>query len=92
MPDLNNNNPITADGDYDVEWYSGRSGVFGAAGTFGGGTLKLQYKVGETWVDFTGSSLTEDGGFEFVSPVADVQVALSGATSPNINVVITRKK
>lgn len=71
-------------------WTGGR-GVFAAWGTFGGGTLTLQWSpdLGVTWmnVDRSGDTFVTltaagQGGFE-LGPCR-LQVVLTGATAPNI--------
>lgn len=69
-----------------------RRGYFSVCGTWGGGTVVLQYlgPDGSTYVtmqdgDFANVSLTADGSFEFVSDAATLRVTLSGATAPDLS-------
>lgn len=80
---------ITANGSVDV--LLGRkpaAATLFAVGTWGTGTLKLQFSVdgGTTWYD--GASLTANGGGEFDNSDADAtiwRINLAGATSPDLD-------
>ncbi len=93
---------ITADGGYEVTWPGG-NGQVSAQGTFGGGTLSLEFSLddGTTWTLLKkvetatdpDPTLTENGSFVFWSlptsaPGYRLRLTLAGATTPNINVYI----
>jgi hypothetical protein len=74
-----------------VRWSGGR-GAFFARGTFGGGSVTLQFKPDgdPTWfnVDRPGEAFvtfTAQGGGQFDLPSGDIRATLTGATSPNIH-------
>lgn len=85
--------PITANGSYTLgfEWNAG-DGVFTAQGTFGSGTLTLQFQNpgSSVWTDVgTDTTITTAGGGRFTIPAhSKLQVVLSGATNPSIYVNI----
>lgn len=73
------------------DWPGGR-GVFSAFGTFGGGTVALQWSPdgGTTWLavdrgtdTFTTLTAAGAGGFEL--PACQIRAALTGATAPVLN-------
>jgi hypothetical protein len=76
--------------------FPGGEGQVAAQGTFGGGTIALEFSLddGTTWTtleDEPAATLTADGSFGFKSMRTDaasyrLRVTLSSATSPNINV------
>lgn len=88
---------LTADGDTAITWPGGQ-GQLCAQGTFGGGTLALQFSLdgGTTWTaleDDPASSLSAAGTFVFSSMRTDavdyqLRLNLSGSTTPNINIKI----
>ena len=88
---LNDNNPITADGDYDVSVYPGRRYLFTARDDFGGGTLTLKTKnpIDGLFYAATGGAFTDDAEFDFTADGNLVRLTLAGATDPNIPVSIT---
>jgi hypothetical protein len=73
-----------------ARWHGGR-GVFAAYGTFGGGTVKLQWSPddGTTWLDVdNGTSyvtFTANGSGGFELPNCLIRASLSGATSPSVS-------
>ncbi len=84
---------ITANGVTSPIVFPGGMGNVQAAGTFGGGTLKLQYSVdnGVTYVDGdVDSELTADGAYNFTLPSCLVRYDFSGGGSINV-AVKTRK-
>jgi hypothetical protein len=63
--------------------WPGGVGVFMAHATFGGGSVKLQYKLpdGSTWTDAgADTSLTADGGGVFELPPCNIRAAVATAT------------
>lgn len=84
---------LTADGDTEVEVPIGAEFSFAPTGTWGSGTLKLQYRCNGAWVDFTDStaSATADGTETILTNIGDaafINVNLSGSTSPDLDVPI----
>lgn len=77
MPQLLSNASATGSS---AQW-DGGTGVFTAAGTFSGATVKLQYlnADGATWSDMgTDTTLTAAGGAQFVFPPGRIRAAVSG--------------
>jgi len=67
-----------------------------AFGTFSGGSLafELSYDGGTTWFAATDSSgesaaISENGALNIEVGTADFRLTLSGATAPDINIVVT---
>lgn len=67
-----------------------------AFGTFSGGSLafELSYDDGVTWFAATNSlgnpaTISANGALNIEVGTADFRLTLSGATSPNINIVVT---
>lgn len=74
-----------------VMWHGGEIQVC-ATGTFGTGTVVLEYSYdeGTTWATVGSGSLTANGTFvEKVAP-GPVRATLSGASGPDINVELMR--
>ena len=73
--------------------HNGKTNAFLVSGDFGGGTVKLQHRVGSTYVDIgPETTLTADGGGLFTSPVSDINVAVVGADgSPSLDVKVIIK-
>lgn len=68
----------------------------GAFGTFGGGSLafELSYDNGTTWFPATNAlgdaaTISSDGALNVEVGTADLRLTLSGATSPDIDIVVT---
>ena len=65
-----------------VNPHNGKTNAFLVSGTFDSATVKLQHKIGSTWVDVgQDTTLTASGGGLFTSPVSNIRVAVSGADS-----------
>lgn len=79
---------LTSDGNTEIATEPGKDYVFSAAGTFGSGTLTLQWSDGANWVTFQDSSgniaLTAAGGRLVTAPARKVRLALSGSSLPSI--------
>ena len=67
-----------------------------AFGTFGGGSLafELSYDGGATWFTATNNlgdpaTITANGALNIEVGTANLRLTLSGATAPNINIVVT---
>jgi hypothetical protein len=84
------NTTVTANGDTVVPDWNGRLGAFLAAGTFDGATVKLQHKIGSTWVDLgSDTTLTSDGGGQFITPQSELRVNTSSAgASTSITIIV----
>lgn len=86
---------ITANGNVPsaTPWYGHPGGrvVYAVQGTFGSGTTVLQFSLdeGATWSSAgAATSLTSDGGAGAELPPCLIRVNLSGATSPDLDIVI----
>ena len=79
---------LTANGNTAVVAWLGGKGYFTASGTFGSGTVTMQYQVdGTNWLTVgTDTTLTASGGGIFDIPAASIRAALTGATNPSIRV------
>lgn len=69
--------------------HNGKAGVIlvGFAAGVTGGTVTLKHTVGD--VDVTIESFTASGGAQFVSPLGQLKIQVSGyAGSGNINVIV----
>ena len=81
---------LTANGNTDIVTEPGKEYAFSAIGTFGGGTLTLQWGNGGSFATFADAAgnvaLTAAGARVVVAPTRIVRFALAGATSPAINV------
>lgn len=79
---------FTADGDSEVIEWSGRFNChFAAAGTWGGGTAKLQHSLdgGSTYIDVADASLSADGMVGGIPlPQCKLKINLAGATAPDM--------
>ena len=78
---------LSADGNSATLAWIGGNGYFTAQGTFGSGTIKLQFSTdGSTWSDVgSQTSLTASGGGMFENlPKCSLRVNLAGATAPTI--------
>lgn len=62
-------------------WYGGH-GLFTAEATWGGGTVKLQFKsLNGTWLDVPSASLTANGAKEFYAPPGELRASVATATA-----------
>lgn len=63
-------------------WPGGR-GYFTAEATWGGGTVKLQFKTlnSTTYIDVTSVSLTANGGVAFELPPGEIRANVATATA-----------
>lgn len=90
MPVGSHAETLTADGAASSVAWQGGEGTLIAYGTFGSGTVALQFSPdnGNTWID-AGVSLTADGHGAFDLPAGvSLRANLSGASSPSVNVSI----
>lgn len=73
-----------------IDW-DGGVGYYAAHGTFGGGTLKLEYSFdnGGNYIPSESSGwLASAAGKQFHLPPCKLRMTLSGAASPNLSVYI----
>lgn len=81
---------LEADGSTQAVKWNGGEGSFVASGTFGGGSLSLEFSNDDkaTWIALGGdATITEGGGSGFILPLGVwVRATLTGATDPSINV------
>ena len=84
------NTTVTGNGDTLVPDWNGRLGAFLAAGTFDGATVKLQQQIGSVWVDLgSDTTLTSDGGGQFITPQTKLRVNTSNAgASTSITIIV----
>lgn len=91
MPELSSvSNTITTDDiPYTLPITPGKYYAFGASGTWGSGSLAVN------WVDSAGNSvalpdspLTANGGFVFCAPSSTLSLVLTGSTDASINISI----
>lgn len=84
------NTTVTGSGNTLVPDWNGRLGAFLAAGTFDGATVKLQQQIGSTWVDLgSDTTLTSDGGGQFITPQTKLRVNTSSAgASTSITIIV----
>lgn len=73
--------------------HNGKTNAFLVSGEFAGGTVKLQHKIGDNYVDIgPDTTLTANGGGLFTTPVSALQVAVTGADgSPSFDVQVIIK-
>ena len=69
---------------------NGKTNAFLVSGTFNGATVTLKHKVGSSYVAVgEDTTLTDEGGALFTSPVSDIAVSVASAGSSfDITVVI----
>ena len=83
-------NKITADGTYTVTTTPGKRYVFSASGTFGSGSLAINWTDSAgTSTAFANSPATAAETWTFTAPTSTVSLVLSGSTNPSITVGIT---
>jgi len=71
---------------------TGTTSGFFVAGTFDGATVSLEQQIGNTWVALgDDTTLTDNGGGLFTTPLSDIRVSVTGAGAGayfNVKVVI----
>lgn len=74
--------------DTDIDW-NGSTGMFAVAGSnFRSRTVKLQHKIGDTWVDVgSDASFTTNGAVLFSTTSSQVRVNVSGSGADALVVV-----
>lgn len=78
---------ITANGTTQFSADGGADGSFVIAGTFGSGTVRLNYYVDSTAIAYDSGSLTANGGFSLRWASDLNSVSLTGATNPSLTAV-----
>lgn len=78
--------------DTDIDW-NGSTGMFAVAGSdLRGTTVKLQHKIGDTWVDVgVDASFTTNGAVLFTTASPLVRVNISGAGVDDLVAVVEVK-
>lgn len=81
----------SSDANASSESWPGGVGQMVGAGTFGGGTLKLQMSPddGTTWVDINDASITAAGVKNFELNSCDIRLVLTGSTGADLDAWIT---
>ena len=83
---------MTADGTYTVDQLQpGRQHLVTIFGTWGGGTITVQFldPVSEVARDSANNTFTADAEFVFLVPSNAVQFVLADATDPSLSISIT---
>ena len=90
---------LTADGSTTPYRWGGGPGTFDVEGAFGSGTIKLEFSqtIGGSFHDLDGSgadlTFTANAGGNFtIREGVYLRATLSGATAPNLNIVIAENK
>lgn len=84
------NQSLAADGQTTKVFWPGGKGTFAGEGTFGGGTLKLQWRPDANWtyIDVASASLTAAGYKNFEIAKGEIRIDLAGATTPTVDTFI----
>jgi len=77
---------ITADGTYTHPTYIGKRYVVSVSGTFGGGSLAINWTDGITSTAYAGSPATAATSFTFTAASATAEFVLTGSTTPALAV------
>ncbi len=87
MPELYDRGTLSSNGQTSAWDHEGGTAFMVGEGTFGGGTLTLEFSPddGITWVA-TGQTLTSDGIVSLALPRCQIRGSLAGATAPTLNV------
>jgi hypothetical protein len=79
---------LTANGTTTLKTFPGREYAFAFSGSFGGGSLAINYIINGVPAAFSGSPLTAPGEFREIAPSGTIQLVLTGATTPTLQVAI----
>lgn len=81
------NQSFAADGQTTAVKWPGGKGTFAAEGTFGAGTVKLQWRPDSTWtyIDVASASLTAAGYKNFEISAGDLRIDIAGSTTPAVD-------
>ena len=84
---LEDNNPITGDGEFEFPNTQNPMTIV-AVGNFGGGTLTIEVRDedGSTWVEIDDSSTIANRVFNFWNALNHVRFKLSGSAGPSIKI------
>ena len=91
---LSANNPITANGTYDIPVVPGYDYIIGAFGLdWGGGSLGIASRDDESGAkaSFPDSPLTATGTFSASPATNKIRFTMTGATTPSVHIRVTRK-
>lgn len=95
MPALDQLAAITGNGTYTMsnlrpgmEYVIGISGSVGTPATFGGGSIALNWRIGNATGTYENSPITAAASFVAVSLGTDMDFILTGATSPNFRITV----
>lgn len=88
---------LSANGSTDVGVAIGTEFTVAASGTFGSGTITVNYRAGSSWVTFasgeTGTATSAfERVFENVGDIDTVRITLAGATSPSVLLVVNSSR
>jgi len=82
---------ITQNGAYEVTTTPGLAYLFSVSGTFGAGTVGVEYSNGDgVWTPYAGVSLTSAGEARLGAISRHARIALAGATGADLNVAMLR--
>jgi len=85
------NNPLTSNDTYTIKTMPGKYYSFSAAGTWGSGSLAINWTdAASNSVAFPDSPLTANGGFVLCAPTNTVSLVLTGATNPSLTITFSR--
>lgn len=88
---------ISANGSVDVGVAIGTEFTVAASGTFGSGTITVNYRAGSSWVTYasgeTGTATAAfERVFENVGDIDTVRITLASATNPSIALVVNSSR
>lgn len=89
--DLNDNNPMTANGDFVARVSPGKPYLLTLYGTWDGGTITVSHACPITGTTRTpsGGAFTDDTEVTVIAPVFDITLTLAGATVPATSIIAT---
>ena len=89
---LNDNNPITTDGDYEFSTVPGKEYSISFNGTFGSGTFAVQYDASNnntgTYKTYNDGTFTGNDEGVFLAHSKTTNINVSGATTPSVTAKI----
>lgn len=81
---------ITADGTTTQDVTEGAEYAISIGGSFGSGTLSIQWNDGSNANEYPSGSFTAEGGLVIVTPTDQVDFVVSGSTTPDIDITLSR--